>query len=229
MAIIRRALSGLGVLAALLIAVPTHAASIQIDIDTASLGLGGQNWDLAFDFIDANPQSNSVTISSFAISGGSLTGAATYYPIAGNVTGDLSIAPGTVTLNDYSPASPSLFNEYLHNANLGASITFAFEITGNQDSGLDPDTFSFFFIDPVTGLPFDTPDPTGALFVYSIGNDNQPALYCPRDIECVTATPIPDVLGVPEPGALALAIAGLLALGVVRSARKLSLRRVATA
>jgi hypothetical protein len=208
-------------LGALFVVMQARATSIEIGIDTASLGLNGQNWDLAFDLNDGNPQPNSVAISSFAITGGSLTANPTFYGISGNVTGNLSIAPGVVTLNDYFPL-PSAFNEYTHNADLGSRITFVFEITGNKDSGLEPDTFSFFFIDPA-GLPFPTSDPTGALFVYSIGNNNQPVSFCPDDTDCVTATPV-QVVGVPEPGALLLAMAGLVALGVVRTARKPLLR-----
>ena len=52
--------------AALLVAgMEAGASTIQIDIDTNSLGLSGQNWDLAFDLIDSNPQPNSASISSF--------------------------------------------------------------------------------------------------------------------------------------------------------------------
>ena len=116
----------------------------------------------------------------------------------------------------------SAFSEYLDNAKLGSLLTFVLEITENTVPGLTPDAFSFLIIDPATGVPILTPDPLGsALFVYSIGNPNQPELFCPPNTDCVTVTPI---VAVPEPGALALALAGLLALGALRTSRRFPLR-----
>ena len=102
----------LSFLAALVVVMQARAATIQFVIDTSSLGLSGQNWDLAFDLTDGNPQPNSATISGFSITGGALTGTPPFYPSSGNVTGDLSVAPGIVTLNDSSPVPGSFFNEY---------------------------------------------------------------------------------------------------------------------
>jgi hypothetical protein len=125
----------LSFLAALFVVMQARASTIQIAIDATSLGLNGQNWDLAFDLIDGNPQPSSVTIAGFSITGGSLTNAVPFYTSSGNVTGNLSVAPGIVTLNDFAPVPGSFFNEYGHNANLGSLITVFLEITGNMDSG----------------------------------------------------------------------------------------------
>jgi len=200
--------------AALLLVFEVRATTIRVDINTNALGLNGQNWDLAFDLTDGNTEPNSVKISDF--SGAALIGAPT---TIGNVTGDLSVAPGVVTLDDSVPAA-SFFNEYLHNATLGTPISFVLEITDRKASGLDPDTFALFFVNPTTGATFPTADPTGAdaLFVFSIGNAVPFTSYCPVTAPCVLVTPV--VVTVPEPGALALALAALLALGLVHPAAR---------
>jgi hypothetical protein len=207
--------------AALLLVFEVRAASIRIDINTSALGLNGQNWDLAFDLIDGNPASNSATISGFSITGGSLTSTPTFSPTTGNVTGDLSVAPGVVTLNDFSPIPGSLFNEYGHNANLGTLLSFVLDLTNNKTSGFDPDTFALFLVNPTTGATFPTADPTGAdaLFLYSIGNANQPATFCLTTAPCVLVTPVV-VAAAPEPAGLALVGAALLALTIARSRRR---------
>jgi hypothetical protein len=133
-----------------------------------------------------------------------------------------------VTLNTFDPTDPSFFNEYTHNADVGSLITFVLELTENASPGLTPDSFSFFFLDPTTGAPLGTADPSGALIVYSIGNDNQPELFCLTTAPCVAVTPIPQ--GVPEPQTLALALVALLALGVARpSARRVSTSKAVAA
>ena len=206
--------------AAFLLVFEVRANSIRIDIDTDALGLSGQNWDLAFDLVqgDVTQQFNAVSISSFGITGGSLTTNTPFFPSSGNFSGNLSVSPGVVTLNTFDPADPSFFNEYTHNANIGSSMTFILDLTENAAPGLVPDAFSFYFLDPATGFPLDTADPTGALFVYSIGNDNQPALFCPTTAPCITVTPIQQAA--PEPGTLMLALAALVALFRMRPTRR---------
>jgi len=81
-------------------------------------------------------------------------------------------------------------------------------------------TFALFFVNPTTGATFPTADPTGAdaLFVFSIGNAVPFTSYCPVTAPCVLVTPV--VVTVAEPGALALALAALLALGLVHPAAR---------
>ena len=214
--------------AAFLLVFEVRATTIRIDIDTSALGLNGQNWDLAFDLTDGNTEPNSVKISDFSVTpvGAGLTGALGYPKTLGNVTGNLSVAPGIVTLDDSVPAA-SFFSEYLDNANIGTLISFVLEITDRKASGLDPDTFALFFINPTTGDTFPTTDPTGALFVYSIGNDVPFTSFCPVTAPCVLVTPV--IVAAPEPGAMALAMLALLMLGISRSAYRRSSSKVTTA
>ena len=201
--------------AALLLVFEVRATTIQIDIDTGPLGLNlaGQSWDLAFDLTNGNPQPNTVTISNFTITGdpaAGLTADASYPKLEGEASGNLR-GNGIATLTaDATPPDPFVLNEYLDNAKLGTVLTFFLEITGNKDPGLDPDAFAFFLLDS-TGATFPTDDPTGAFFVFSIGNDVPFTPFC----ACVTVTPV--AAAIPEPGALALAIAALLALCIARS------------
>jgi len=199
--------------AALLLVFEVRATSIRIDINTAALGLNGSNWDLAFDLTRGalETPTNTATVSGYAMTGGSLTGTPPLFPSSGNVTGNL---PGNVTLDTGDPINPSFFNEYNVNANLGSLISFVLDLTDNKTSGLDPDTFALFLVNPTTGDTFPTADPTGAFFVYSIGNANQPATFCPITAPCVVVSPV--VVAAPEPGGLALVAAALLALGIVR-------------
>ena len=202
--------------AALLLVFEVRATTIRIDIDTNALNLNNQDWDLAFDLTNGNPQPNTVNISNFAITGDPGTGltADPGYPVlTGEASGNLR-GNGIATLTaDATPPNPFVLNEYLDHATLGVLLTFFLEITGNQDSGLDPDTFALFFLDSA-GVPLETADPTGALFIYSIGNDVPFTSFC-LTAPCVVVTPV--VTAVPEPGALALAIAAVLALCIARS------------
>ncbi|HTP45430.1 MAG TPA: NF038129 family PEP-CTERM protein [Casimicrobiaceae bacterium] len=188
-----------------LIAGRVCASPIQVTVNTSSLS--GSIANLAFDLLDGGPPPNSVTISSFASDG---TLGSTIL-LTGEVTGTL---PGSVTIGD-----SGVFNEYLQDTTLGSSLTFTFDTTGNTAApGSSPDGFSFFLLDPETGASLISPtaDPTGndALFLYAIGEPDPLQIYT----DVVQATEVPS--GAPEPGALALVMAGLLGLGFVRSARR---------
>jgi hypothetical protein len=180
-----------------------QALPIRITIDTSSLA--GTNATLAFDLIDGGLPANSMTIFGFA-SDGTLGAASS----TGDVTGTF---PGTVQIAD-----TAFFNEYLQSIKLGTLLAFSFDTTGNAAApGSFPDAFSFFLLDAgAMASLVSTSDPTGAdsLLVYSIGEANPLVTFFSNAV----------TIGVgqtaPEPGALALAMAGLLAFGVVRMAAK---------
>lgn len=180
------------------------ASPIEVTVDTSSLS--GSIANLAFDLLDGGPPPNSVTISGFT--GGTL---GSTIVLSGDVTGTL---PGPITIGDSGG-----FNEYLQDITLGSSLSFRFDTTGNPaDAASSPDGFSFLLLDPDTGTSLISPtaDPTGndALFLYATGEADPLQIYT----EVVQAAEVPS--GAPEPGALALAMAGLLGLGLVRTVRR---------
>jgi hypothetical protein len=166
-----------------------------VNVDTSSLA--GTSAQLAFDFIDGGPPSNTVTISGFSTDAtlGSV------FP-SGGVSGTL---PGTVMLTD-----STFFNEYLTDLTLGTYISFGLDVTTNgPDSTSIPDALSVFLLDPTTGFPLvTTSDPTGAdsLFTLNIDGTSQGSLG--------VYTPIVDAIAgsgttVPEPRTSILLGAGL--------------------
>jgi hypothetical protein len=182
------------------------ASAIQVTLDTSALA--GTAAQLAFDFIEGGTPSNSVTITGFSTDG--TLGGAT---LTGDVTGAL---PGTVTLSD-----SNFFNEYLLHIALGNSISFTFETTDNppDDPSFPPDSFSFFLIDPTTGLSLiETSDPTGAnsLLLYSIGVASPLRVY---DSDQVT---ISAASTAPEPAPALLMLVGLLVWAAFPSWRSLN-------
>lgn len=170
-----------------------RATPITITVDTS--GITGDA-TLIFDLIDgATPPANSVSIYDFSTNG--TLGVAS--PV-GAVTGTL---PGTL-LNPLIIGDAEFFNEYAQGITLGTFITFTFDTTGLAALGSDAaDGFSASLVTQS--------DPSGLLFLYSIGNANP--------LELLSDAVTVEGNGVPEPGVLALAIAGALALGVVRVLR----------
>ena len=188
------------------------ASPIQITVDTSSLF--GTAANLAFDFIDGGPPSNSVTIFGFTSDGTLGDACITHDLVTCDPAPKLTDGTGIVTIDD----SVFSFTEYRQTVTLGNSLSFRFDTTGNPADTETPDGFSFFLLSPDTGLSLialdPILDPTGALFLYSIGVSDppQPQVFT----QLVQASEVPT--GAPEPGALALAMAGLLGLGVVRAA-----------
>jgi hypothetical protein len=202
------------VCAILLAWIQTAAAAYQVTIDTP--GLSGTTASMAFDFIDGGPPSNGITVGTFSTDG--TLGAATP---TGGVTGAL---PSGFVLTD-----TTFFNEYLQNNVLGGSIAFTFSATSNAPAGASiPDTFSFFLIDPGTGLPlFNTTDPTGAasLFTLQIDGSADGLLSVYRDSATGssvnwTVTDLAAVAAVPEPATAILVGLGLLVVLAQVSGRR---------
>jgi hypothetical protein len=212
MPITRKTLARLGFLAALLFVARVHATLIEITVDTSSIL--GANATMYFDFTNGDPSvTHSVEISAFASDG--TLGASNSTP---GVAGTFDTPPGTVALSEQSP--PEILTTYAQDILLGASFTFQFQIIGTADQSAGyPDAFALSLFDAGTFDPLLSS--TGFLFVYSIGNQDP----FTEVSDAVTITPLQESPGVPEPGALALAMTALLMLGIVRSARRPSFRR----
>ena len=195
----------LGLIAALLVGQPL-ASPITVTIGTSGLTGDAQ---LAFDLTQGAPTPNSVTISGFETDG--QLGAATLPP-SGVTGGPL---PADVTLTD-----TDFFVELLQAIALGTYITFTFDASGSA-TDVAPAGFAVFILDSTAQQSLvTTGDPSGALFLYSIGNSDPFQVFEPFS-NGVTVT---QVSRVPEPGVLSLAIAALVAFGVART-RRASLRR----
>jgi hypothetical protein len=194
---------------------PASATLIDISIDTTSLA--GTPAVLAFDLLQGDSVTNSVTIRNFA-SDGVLGGAA---GSGGPVTGTL---PGEVSIAD-----SEFFNELLQEITLASTISFRLSITENF-LGPTPSGFSFFMLDPLTLLPlFETSDPTGAhaLFAFDITGtpSGQISVFSPTGgagavLTATLATDDPTTpppTPVPAPSTLLLLAAALAALAMTRT------------
>ena len=170
---------------------------------------------------------HSVTISAF-LSDGTLADPPSLEPADADITGTL---PGSVSISDSSAESPppGVFTYSQGINGLGATIAFDFQIFGDMSPAEEPnapDGFVFTLLSSVGDplLPSDGNGAPGVLFVYSIGNEDPLQVF--SDAVTVSAEEISDV---PEPGAPALLMAGLLALGLARLARNSPLRKMLTA
>ena len=228
----RKALSSLGIVAGLAVG-QIHAAVFHFNVNTSSLE-GGTEAIMAFDLTNGDVGvAHAVTIRGFTTNGTLLTSPAEagrrIEPLDADITGTL---PNEVRMVESNVDSAPIIISYLQNVSLGDApgyIGFDFEVfeilqnpVGLSSAGAgEPDgvLFSLYAID-FTGLLTDD----GVLLRYSIGAADP----CETFSDAATCSRVPDVGGVPEPGALALALAGLLALGVVRSTRVQPLRRQPT-
>jgi hypothetical protein len=199
---------GLRVIFCLILLISPASAFADLFVNVNTSPISGTSAQLAFDFIyGGGPSSNTATILDFSTTGTLGTNG----PNSGDVTGTL---PGGVSL---STAGGSFFNEYLTDITLGTTFSFQLDATTNAPGvGSLPDAFSFFLLDPNTGLPlFTTTDPSGAdsLLTFNIDGSSQGALSV---FSAPGGESVVSVTSVPEPCALLL-IGTVLALLLLRT------------
>ncbi|MCB1765326.1 MAG: NF038129 family PEP-CTERM protein [Candidatus Competibacteraceae bacterium] len=198
---------------------PTIAGAtvLRFMLDTSSLS--GVTATLAFDFLNYDPASNSVTVTDFFTDG--ILGAASS---VGSVTGTLP--PGPVTLAD-----SDFFNEFLQPLTLGNTVSFTLNLTEHAPSGSPLDGFSFYLLNATATLSlFATNDPIGgdALFAVDIDGASDGIRY-PFDY-AGTGDPVTwtlEPVTVPLPSTALLIGAGLL--GGLAARRRDSLHTVGRA
>ena len=202
----QRSVSGLFCALGLWAAAPAQAGVWQVQVDTTALA--GTPAVLAFDLLDGGLAANSVLLSGFASTGGALLSEASSGDVAGSLAG-----AGTVTLGD-----AVFFNEHLATVTLGSSLRFAFNASSlPAEAGAFPDSFSFFMLNPVSGLPaFATSDASGALFTLALnGAPGGPVTVFSALGNEVQIT----VTAVPEPMSAGLLLLGLCFMGLLGGLR----------
>jgi hypothetical protein len=185
-------------------------------VEIESSGLAALDISLAFDFIDGGPPANSVTLGPITSVGGAQLA---------------SSASGAVTGSDPGPwvfSDTDFFNSLVIPFDpLGTSISFSFATTDSPaEAGFSPDAFSFFLLDALTGLPLPTTDPSGALFIVSIGAPNGLSVFTLEgyDADDFAIRVTPAVEPVPEPATFALVATAMLLMAMRRRHRATTLR-----
>lgn len=185
---------------------PASATALQFTLDTSSLS--GTVAQLAFDFIDYDPASNSVTVTDFFTDG--TLGDASTMITEGGVTGTL--IPGPVTLTD-----TDFFNEFRQAITLGNQLRFILTLTENAPSGSPLDSFSFFLLDQDALFPLfpttDDLDPAfsgGTLFQVDINGSPSGDLHLFEAVNVNVTWSVEPVASVPVPSTALLVGAGLL-------------------
>ena len=193
-------LCGIGVV----ILTASFARGTTIDVSLDTTALSGTTAVLAFDFIDGGQPDNSVALRAFTGDG---TQASTSF--TGNVTGN---GPWT-----FSDAGGSFLNELLVTFNsMGTSLSFSFTATDHPPApGSLPDAFSMLVLDSTGSSPLiTTDDPTqaDALFLFNLGQGPEGLTVFTVDQSGFTVDASSAPIPAPEPGILALLLAGAMAL-----------------
>jgi hypothetical protein len=191
-----------------------RATTIDVTMDTSALN--GVSAVLAFDFIDGGMPDNSVMLSALTSDGTQFSTSTT-----GTVTGG---GPWT-----FSDAGGSFLNELLVTFNpMGTAVSFSFTTTDHPPApGSLPDAFSMFVLDSTgTSQLITTDDPTqaDALFLFNLGQGPEGLTVFAVDQSGFTVDASSAPIPAPEPGILALVIAGAMALFALGRFARLRIR-----
>lgn len=206
-----RALAGIGLAAVLLLGGGAQATTYNAVI--VSSGLSGPA-TLAFDYIDGGLPDNTVVLSA-PVGDWSPAAAPSDSPSL-SICADIT-CPAPWTFTESVPLN-SFYELQLPFSAIGTTLSFSFTTTDNApEGGSFPDSFSFFLLNPDTDLPlFPTNDPSGALFLVSIQGigpcDESLCVYPPDPTISGFSMTVTPVTPAPEPGTLALLVAGFGAL-----------------
>jgi hypothetical protein len=185
---------------------------------SSSTSFNGLPVTLAFDYIDGGSPDNTVTVFALTLSPDWTDGTPVDDPL-GSVCGLDLTCPPPWTFTDAGGACGFCELQVPFSA-MGTTLSFSFTTTDNPPDPLSsPDSFSFFMLDPATGFPlFPTSDTTGAdaLFLFNIGGAGDCGLslcvYSPAPAIEGFSLSVAPVTPAPEPGTLALLIAGFGAM-----------------
>jgi len=191
--------------------------NVNVTIDPSAPGLSGPVI-LAFDYNDGGPPDNTVVLSPLVFSADWTPNGDPNDSLTGGVCGVDPSCPPPWTFTESMPPN-SFYELQVPFSTIGTTLSFSFTTTDNAPEGPFPDSFSFFMLDPDTGLPlFPTTDPIfgdDAMFLVSIAGigpcEESLCAFAPDPAIpgfFMTVTPV----SVPEPGTLALLAAGFVAI-----------------
>ena len=175
---------------------PAYADQINLSFspsfDTSTLTNQGP-FDLAFVLTDGSgvgDQNTMVTLSNFNFGAG-----------------------GSGSISSLTISDTTFFNSIISPFMPGNQLSFSVQIASTSIDSPTPDFFEFLILQPSTGFPISTTDPSGNNFLIALNLDSAsatPQVFAP--------TPVP------EPGTLVLLASGLVLMMLLLARRQMSQR-----